>query len=253
MNEQTVVFLKNWFEQYAKTFYSQDEDVQLHVRLKEEHTWRVVEHATAIGKSLGLLPEDLLLAETTALFHDVGRFRQYHTYHTFNDARSTNHAALGLEVLKETQVLKQAGLSDQEIALVEKAVLYHNQRYLPEKENPKALLFAKILRDADKLDIFHIIVEEEMPRSPELRSGDAPSSKVIQDILAGKMARFEDVKTPEDQMLFRLSWLYNIYFRYTFMYILEQQYLEKMFGILPASLELQPVYEHLRKYADKQT
>ena len=63
MNEQTVVFLKNWFEQYAKTFYSQDEDVQLHVRLKEEHTWRVVEHATAIGKSLGLLPEDLLLAE----------------------------------------------------------------------------------------------------------------------------------------------------------------------------------------------
>lgn len=252
MKVETVAFLKDWFEQHVKTFYSEDEDMQLHVRLKEEHTWQVLKHASAIGTSLGLSSEDMCLAQTAALFHDIGRFRQYQSYHTFSDARSVNHAALGVQVLKETNILKEAALSEKEQAWIEKAILYHNQRYLPEEEDKRSLLFGKILRDADKLDIYRIIVHGEMPCSPELERDRNCSDKIVQDILAGKMARFEDVQTAGDQMLFRLSWLYNIYFRYTFLYILEQHYIEKMVATLPETSRLEAVSHHLQCYAQRQ-
>jgi putative nucleotidyltransferase with HDIG domain len=75
--------------------------------------------------------EDTLLAEAIGLFHDVGRFRQYETYKTFDDSISVNHATLGAKVLLENNVLQR--LPKQEQDLILRGVTLHNVFSLPEK------------------------------------------------------------------------------------------------------------------------
>ncbi len=69
------------------------------IALKIEHSKRVADLCERIAKSNGLKRDDLDLAWTIGLLHDMGRFEQLRRWGTFLDARSTNHAKLGAEVL----------------------------------------------------------------------------------------------------------------------------------------------------------
>ena len=108
MHLEQIQAFRAWFDQYVKGFSSDDPEIQAGIKLKYAHTRRVCQNIFNIGKTLGLPEGDLHLAEAVALFHDVGRFRQYTVYHTFNDRRSENHALLGIKELEREQVL--AGL-----------------------------------------------------------------------------------------------------------------------------------------------
>jgi hypothetical protein len=253
MDSKDIIRFKKWFDTYVKGFYSEDEDVQLHVEVKERHTYHVCDNIRNIGQSLKLREAELVLAEIIALFHDVGRFRQYQTYHTFNDKRSVNHAELSVSVLEELDVLK--GLPAKEQEIIKKAVIYHNRRSLPDDEAADVLLFAKLIRDADKLDIFAMIIGEnedcKMVKSPELKESLQYSRKIVADVLDNCLALYEDIQTSADQMLFRASWVYGIYFPYSSRYILEKQYVQKMLGTLPQDMVVRQVTLHLEEYLKK--
>lgn len=254
MQNNTLMFLEDWFHQYVQGFYSEDEQLHFHVRLKEEHTLRVLQHAGAIAKWLTLSPAQLQLAEIAALLHDIGRFSQYQTYRTFNDALSVNHAQLGLAVLEQSDILTGAGLSMQQQNIVKQAVLYHNRRCLPTNVGNDCLLLSKITRDADKLDIFSMLVtddkEKKIPQSPELKHDAFYSLNIIEDLLRGRLVKPKDIKTSADLMLFRLSWIYDVYFTYSFSYIEEQQYVEKLIGMLPATDDIQRVHQYIKQYTN---
>jgi hypothetical protein len=238
---------KQWFDTYVKTFYSDDKDMQLHVQVKERHTYHVCDNIRNIGQSLKLGEAELALAETIALFHDVGRFRQYQVYRTFNDTRSVDHGELSTNVLKELGILST--LTDKERELIMKAVLYHNKRSLPQDEAQDVLLFAKLVRDADKLDIFAMIIGEhkdcKMVKSPEVEESLKYSAKMAADILAGRMPFYEDIRTSADQMLFRASWVFGMYFPYSCRYMLEQEYIKKMLSGLPQDETILRVTQYL--------
>jgi len=256
MLNNAFVFLQNWFHEYVQGFYSTDEKLHFHVRLKEEHTLRVVDYANQIGRWLALPSEQMQLAEIAALLHDIGRFKQYQTYRTFNDGLSVNHAQLGLEILEEVNILTLAGLSLGQQNLVKQAVLYHNRRQLPENIEDDCLLLAKMTRDADKLDIFAMLVtdnkEHQIPQSPELSSTLAYSTTVIEELLQGHLIKPKDITTSADLMLFRLSWLYDINFTYSFSYILQERYIEKLIATLPDTEDIRDVYCYVKKYAEQQ-
>ena len=103
MNKRDLIHLKAWFADYVSGFYANDPDYDLPITLKEAHTARVCQVITMLGKELELSGQDMLLAETMALFHDVGRFKQYAVYGTFNDRASENHADLGVQQLTQKQ------------------------------------------------------------------------------------------------------------------------------------------------------
>jgi putative nucleotidyltransferase with HDIG domain len=254
MNENAFLFLRNWFHQYVQGFYSIDEKLQFHVRLKEEHTLRVLENAVRIGTWLHCSYEELQLIKIAALLHDIGRFKQYQTYKTFNDVLSVNHAQLGLEVLQQTEVLASAGLTAKQQEIVRKAVLYHNRRQLPMDENGDYLVPAQITRDADKLDIFAMLVTDDknnkIPRTIEFENANIYSAKIIEDIMQGRLVEYPDIRTANDLLLFRCSWIYDIYFSYSFSYVLEEGYLEKLVAMLPNTEEIRGVYLCLRQYAN---
>jgi len=255
MQNNALLFLKDWFHNYVQGFYSADEQLQFHVLLKEEHTLRVLQHAGAIAQWLTLTPGQLQLAEIAALLHDIGRFNQYKTYRTFNDALSVNHAQLGLTVLEQFDILAGAGLSVHQQNIVKEAVLYHNRRCLPSDMGSECSLISKIIRDADKLDIFAMLVtndkDNQIPQPPELQQNTQYSLNIIEDLLQGRLVKPEDIKTSADLMLFRLSWIYDIYFTYSFSYIEEQQYVEKLIGMLPTTDDIQRVQQYIKQYSKR--
>lgn len=252
MTETDIRPLRRWFKQYVQSFYSSDADIQAHVRLKEEHTARVCARMAELSTALRLDGEQRTLAESVALFHDVGRFQQYTQYRTFNDFRSEDHACLGVRILRQTGVLSNLPQPQQE--LVQKAVRYHNGRDVP-ADSVEAVNLARMIRDVDKIDILAMITsEDELFRilpSPEFGGMAQVSPGTVEFILQGKVARFEHIRTAADQMLFRMSWLLDMNFAWTFQMVREMGYLEKMAAQLPQTDSVRRVVEYLAEYRDK--
>lgn len=248
MNTQQLTALETWFQRYVDSFCGADQeaDIRTHVEIKRLHTRRVCQAAARLadGRDAG---EQRLIA-AAALLHDVGRFRQYERYRTFNDALSCNHGELGLAVLREEQILMRLAQAPLEQTALEQAVLLHNRRHLPPDLPPLTALLAKMVRDADKLDIFAMIVSGEMPVSREFRPDNACHPAMVDDILAGRLARFEHIQTAADQMLFRLSWLYDLNFKATLAYVAAAGYLPKMAAALPDTPAVRQITAQLERY-----
>ena len=94
MNLKDLKHLKAWFTDYVAGFYTDDSDNNRTVHIKEKHTRRVCGNIIMLGNALSLSDQEMILAETMGLFHDIGRFKQYTVYGTFNDMESENHAEL---------------------------------------------------------------------------------------------------------------------------------------------------------------
>lgn len=257
IDQETFLELKTWFFVYVKSFQSENSEHQRNLDLKEDHTKRVCDEIKEIGNSLALNEEELRLAETIALLHDIGRFEQYHRYKTFSDIKSENHAALGIKVLSDNGVLNGLDPSTRELILC--AISYHNRAKLPEGETGKCLFFIKLLRDADKLDIWRVVTDyyqrKNEPRNIalELELPDSPqiSDKICADLMAEKSAHVKYMKTLNDFKLLQMGWIYDVNFQRTFQLIQERRYLEIIRDVLPHSKKVWKVYSILRSYLEK--
>ena len=132
------------------------------VALKISHILRVAENCKVIAESLKLSEEEIKLAELLGIFHDLGRFEQVRIADTFSDRDSKiNHAEQSVKVLFEDGLIRKFIEDDKYDDLIKKAVYNHNRADIETGLTEKELLFAKIIRDADKLDIFYSTSFEE--------------------------------------------------------------------------------------------
>jgi putative nucleotidyltransferase with HDIG domain len=259
MDNVDTAFFHSWFRSYVKCFYSANPKTKENIRLKEEHTLRVCKEILRLGKALNLNTNALRLAETIALFHDIGRFEQFKTYGTFDDRVSESHATLGLKVLEATNILSR--LTKKEQSIVYKAIGYHNVRKLPGEadETPDCLLHSKLLRDADKLDIWRVVTnyytERHLHRNPalELELPDTPEYSLcfVDDILNNRVSNSHDLKTFNDMKLLQLGWIFDINFTPTFLYIQQRQIIEKIINALPDTDDIRKIQSHLKDYLEK--
>ncbi len=248
LTESNLKDFKDWFSKYVKSFYSSDPTIQKGLKLKEEHSLRVCKEILDIGRKLDLSPNYLRIAEAVALFHDTGRFEQFTRYQTFADRKSENHGELGVKVLKQEKVLEALEESVQELIL--KAILYHNRLAIPENENQTCLLFSKLIRDADKLDIYNLLsiyycldsserssaVELDLPDKPEI------SKEVLNGLYQGRVINMQHLRSVNDFKLLQMGWIYDINYQPTFQMIYERNYLRKIKNTLPSTKEIDDIY-----------
>ena len=247
VQREEIQYLNNWFYGYVKNFYSDDTECQAAVIFKEKHTERVCQNILRLGKHLRLDEKDLHLAEAVALLHDIGRFKQYKVYGTFNDRRSESHALLGVKELDGTGVLEC--LEPEENDLIKRAVGYHSSFNLPGDLSGRILLFTKMIRDADKLDILDTFTGyySRTDRQPDtvLESGlpdtTGYSPVLTQNLLRGERCSYHEVKNFNDRKLLLLSWVYDINFRYTLSEIRKKGYIEKIIGWLPDTEDIRAI------------
>jgi len=239
MTEEQLPLISAWFDRFVATFQAASPDEQRNYDLKIEHTVRVRTIMERLTGSLNLSAEERALAAIIAVCHDVGRFPQYRKYGTFNDATSVNHAALAIKTLTEEQVLN--ALDDVSRRLVIQSVALHNVFLLPENPDPVAILFARLIRDADKLDIWRVLIDyctappQERASAViwELPDTGCCSIQALDEVIAGKMINRSLLATADDFKLLQLSWAYDLNFRESFAILAERGYLETLSALLP--------------------
>jgi hypothetical protein len=257
MNRNDLAHLKKWFADYVAGFYTDHPADNSTISLKEKHTEHVCENMILLGKASGLSDEEMVLTETMALFHDVGRFKQYAVYGTFKDADSENHALLGIRELAAHNVLDVC--TKEEKKWITKAIANHNAITIPEKENGKSLFFIRLLQDADKLDIWRVFIDyyntrDEQP-NPVVEFGlpDDPSfsPQVLSAFSEERFVLFKDLRTVNDFKLLLLSWVFDLNFNFSIQLVKDRRYIEKIEAILPDSLETKKVLKHIHDYMDR--
>jgi hypothetical protein len=254
MKAEHVALFRRWFFDYVAAYYTDDSQHNETIKLKEEHTKRVCREIVVLGETLNLPAQDMLLAETMALFHDLGRFEQYATYGTFKDVASENHAGLGLRELAEHQVLSVC--SDEEQSLIATAIGYHNVRTLPHGEDQRTLFFAKLLRDADKLDIWRVFIDYYDGQFKDrnativwgLPSDPFCSPRIVNALRRQEMADTRHMATLNDYKLLQISWVFDVNFRPTFGAVYERKYVQKIAAALTPGLHVEPIVETVLAY-----
>lgn len=251
---QNVESFKVWFLCYVSGFKEKYPDDKNVMELKEMHTLRVCDEISGIAGELGLSEPEMNLAQIAALFHDLGRFEQFARYHTFSDHRTVNHAQLGATILREQNILDEFDESLQE--LIGRVVLYHNLPRLPEEENKTCLFFARLLRDADKLDIWQIMItaflEKQYGGNPGVAFGlpDTPeiSDAIFESLLNGRVADVPSMNTLTDYKLLLVGLVYDINFAPSFKRIRERKYLEQIREALPVSDKVDRVFKAVESH-----
>jgi hypothetical protein len=257
MDNENVSQYRSWFSRFVQEHAMRNEQDQRNILLKEEHTARVCANARRIAAGVGLDTQTTLLTEVTALFHDIGRFPQYVRYRTFEDSRSVNHAVLGAKVLLERNVLR--GLSVRERSLIVRTVALHNVFLLPSRLDDEVRLHTKIVRDADKLDIWRVFIElsdrdaANWPSAAGLGLPDTReySPEILASLERREMVRLTSLRTLNDFRLLQLAWIYDLNFAPSLHMVLERNVIERLTGSIPQTDEILQAIKSLRNYVNE--
>ena len=187
------------------------------IRLKIDHTYRVAELCDRIARGAGLPDPDRELAWLCGMLHDIGRFEQTRRYGTFSDARSVDHAALGVKILFDEGRLADfvdlPGPADLP-ALVRTVVGTHSAFRLPEGLDPRTRALCDVVRDADKIDILKAFRESDMVSVLDCSRRDlieSPLSQPVLDAFYGHRTVRRDERTwPADIVMSYPCFLYEL-------------------------------------------
>lgn len=219
---------KKAFKEYVKAY-----DINNgRIRVKIEHTYKVAENSKQIAKSLNLNEEEQKLAELIGLLHDIGRFEQIRIYNTYLDSKSIDHATQGIITLFEEGKIRNFTEEKKYDDIIYKAIENHNKLKINENLSEKEKLFAKIIRDADKLDIFRVVTTEDLKDAVAFESKDISeevlSEQVYQSFKNKKMISYHEMKSNIDHMVVWIAYIYDLYFRKSFEMLKENQYINKI-------------------------
>lgn len=263
MLEQQLCEITAWFDRFVASFRSDSPSLQRNYDLKVDHTLRVREVMERLTASLAFSPGERALAAAIAVCHDVGRFPQYRQYGTFNDATSTNHAALGVQTLRNERALDI--LDERERSLLLQAVALHNVFMLPEDLDPQLRSHALLIRDADKLDIWRVLIDYCLTKPEERASAviwelpdtGACSAPALAEVAAGRMLNRSLLATADDFKLLQLSWVYDLNLDESIAIMAERGYIETLAGLLPChpgcAAAVKAVRDHVRSRLERRS
>ncbi len=255
MKPEAIARFKTWFETYYADNYGQGEYIDANLKLKYDHSWRVCGETKYLAGELELNENQSRIAYAIALFHDVGRFPQFIRYQTYHDPRSVNHCLLSLQVLAEHHVLDD--IEPTEKRIIEKAIEYHGIKELPGDLDDDLLLYCRLIRDADKIDIYHVVLTgyaeylknpEKFDREIELPDEPWYTPQIYQAVLAGEKVDYARLQTLNDMKLLQLGWVYDMNFPATIRRIESRGHFDKILAGLPDNDEIRRLRIVLHEY-----
>ncbi len=255
--------IKRIFVEYVAPYNVQDDKI----RLKIEHTYRVAALCEQIAKSLvksaGLTSHDVDMAWFLGMFHDIGRFEQVRRFGTFYDAESIDHAALsaditfggGAENKKEVdkamgnRTIEDNGTEDSfgafiadkvlaatnssvDMRIAELAIRNHNVYRLPDNFTERERMFCNILRDADKIDILKVCVEEPAEAVYGVTGEELKNCSVSDEVMQAFDREETILKslriTPIDKLIGHISLVFELVYQESLLTAVMQGYLDRL-------------------------
>lgn len=244
-----IAFHEARFETFACRYLAKYPEAML--RLKREHTYKVLSHTRTIVHDAPFTHEEGRAALLAALYHDIGRFPQYVRWRTFSDAKSENHALLSAHLVREERFLEPESIFIRGSALA--AIALHNRYKLPPALHEPYLKIVSAVRDADKLDIMRIMafhLSRPIPTEDVvLHVRDEPQKwtpALVEKVLAGGVPGYHELVYINDFRILIGAWLHDLHFDASRRLCAQTGHIEAILEGLPPVRELAEVQRYIR-------
>lgn len=225
------------FRDYVDTFDWSNENI----RLKYFHTIQVANISYEVAKRLNLSTEEKDLAKLIGYLHDIGRFIQITKTNTFKD-KTMDHAEEGVKILFEEGLLREFILEDKYDEIIKKSVRNHNKYEIIDEVNDKELLFANIIRDSDKIDIFRVCSTENKYKMESI-----PSDKVLECFDKEVSVNLQNIKNKSDSTLCILAFIYDFNYKESIDLLKEKGYYIDFINSVEVSKENSETFNKIKK------
>ena len=250
MQHEELIFLKQAFNS-AKNELNNDKLFISVIKRKFAHSWRVLQNGRRIIYSgeLPLLVNNKKLriqAKQALLFHDIGRFEEtvlaYKNASLDTFGKKYDHGVLGANILSENPPF-----NDKKIVLAVRhhghliEEFYNDEDYkaLSAEEQKIAETYIKIVRDADKLDLYNLQkTEYSIEKDPffcslsEEQKYAPVSSEVKEQFFDMKVIDHKTIKSFADRILGCISWIFDINYKYSLKMVEENGYIGVLLNIM---------------------
>ncbi|MDR2529504.1 MAG: HD domain-containing protein [Synergistaceae bacterium] len=235
--------IREWFERYVGAF---DLSVPM-IQMKYTHSRDVMKVGETLTRALEWPSDAAEVGVSACLLHDTGRFSQYRDFGTYYDGASVDHGERGFEVLLSDFPSEAADAEAREVLL--QAVRWHNKKNLP-KLTPEVMPFCRLVRDADKLDVFYLVrrrmdegtVGDLLPR----HKIDAPLSEtLLHEVEEHWSGTYKNASSLLDFTLIQLTWALDINFTPSLQMLEDSGMLTRMRSQFPKEPRIQALLERL--------
>lgn len=134
-----------------------------------------------------------------------------------------------MKVLFEENLIDKFNVEEKYKKIIKLAVLNHNKNKIDENLNDNERLFSKIIRDADKLDIYYTICKYDFQSIfwyPDFNCGPI-SDTMINDFVKNNIVNYSNIKSNSDQILIFFAYIFDFNFKFSLDFLREKKYLDK--------------------------
>lgn len=218
-------------EEFTKYTHSFDMNNPL-LKYKHEHSLSTMKRSKQIAISLRLSKEDVELAELIGLLHDIGRFYQLTKYNNWADVDTENHGSLAVQYLFEQGNIRKYISNNEDDHIIKVAVANHNLFQIEAGLSERELLHAKIIRDADKLDIlYQLSMSNTNNFENKCHKHEYIRKNIYNEVLKGNPLRFAQGMNNVERSICIYGYISDIYFPYTRQEILDNNYYQQVLAI----------------------
>lgn len=223
-----IIKSKENFKKFLNSYEIKDNES---FKMREKHTYRVAANAKYIAENLNLTKEDIELAELIGLLHDIGRFEELKQTKT-TCSNKFDHASYGVKMLFDDGMIRQYIDDDKYDEIIKKAIGNHSKLKIEDGLDDKTQLHSKIIRDADKLDIFYEVQDEKIEvifptivNNVEDMENSLISDSVFETIQKKQCVNTKDRITPLDYWVFILAFTFDLNFNVTLKKLKQKNYI----------------------------
>ena len=200
------------FNKYTDNFDRNDKDINL----KYNHSLAVMDLMKELAFRLNFSKENIELAGLIGLLHDIGRFQQLKDFNSFSD-KNVDHAEAGADFLFKDGHIRDYIEDNKYDSIIEKSIRNHNRYKIEDGLNDRELLFSKMIRDMDKVDIF----KQHAVHYPGTFNAEEVTEEVLKEFKDEQPIDKNYRKTSSDGALLVLSFVFDINFNESYDILVE--------------------------------
>ena len=188
--------------------YTSNYDMNImEINLKYHHSFAVMDLMGELAFRLGFDKEKLEIAKLIGLLHDIGRFEQFAKYNKLDDSVS-NHAEESVVYLFDENHIRDFIEDDKYDEIIKTAIKYHNSLEMPTILKDECLLFTKMIRDMDKVDIYkQLAVHYDF-----IFKAEEVNEDVLKSFQQEKCISLKERKSNSDVVIQKLAFIFDINF-----------------------------------------
>ena len=237
----------NAFDKYVNNY-----DMNIpEISYKYYHSYRVMDNMIILAKNMNFSYDDINLAKCIGLLHDIGRFEQFAKYHNFDD-NLFDHGYYGVKIIKETNILPTFNIKEADYDVIYKAIENHNKYQIDNSLNKRELLFAKMIRDADKLDILYSLNNSEI-KSVIFEDDSIIRDKTKNAFFKNKPIRTNGTFTINENIVTMFAFIYDINFNLSLDIVKHKNYYQKIYNRLKDKKKFKIYIDHINQYINERT